>query len=322
MLETSARLLRLLTVLQTRRFWTGSDLSEHLEVTDRTLRRDVDRLRSLGYAVDATSGPGGGYQIGKGSAVPPIQLTDEEAVAVAVALRSAADTFVGLSDVAMKVLAKLDQVLPARLRRRISALQSATVSIWGGGAVVDAELLTMLATACRDSERIEFSYTDRAEKPTKRTAEPLRLAHVGSRRWYLVAWDVEREDFRTFRVDRIQKILSVGPRFTPRDLPKDLATFVSDAISHAPYSHRARLKLRGSVSTLEKTIPPWCGVLEPLDDRHAVLSTGAGSIEALVCHMILTGMDFEILEPRSLAPQVRKISQRLQRATKQQGAES
>ena len=315
MLETSARLLRLLTVLQTRRYWTGSALSDHLAVTPRTRRRDVDRLRSLGYAVDATSGPGGGYQLGKGTAIPPLHLADDEAVAVAVALQTAADVFVGLSDTAMRVFAKLDGLLPGRLRRRVTAIRTATISIMGAEATIDPDIVTILATACHDSERIELDYTDRSKQPTRRIIEPLRLARVGDRRWYLVAYDVERADWRTFRVDRVQSIRSIGPRFVPREPPEGVATYLAESISHAPYRYRARLLLHGSHERLSKRIPPWCGVLEPGDDRTSILRIGASSIEGLVCVMVVIGVDFEILEPKSLVPRVRKLSSRLVRAT-------
>ena len=314
MLETSARLLRLLSVLQRQRFWSGNELASDLEVTPRTLRRDIDRLRSLGYAVEATSGPGGGYQLGKGSTIPPLQLGDDEAVAVAVALQSAADTFLGVSETAARVLAKLDRVLPARLRRRVSALGMVTVSILGSGARLDPDILTVLASACRDHERLELAYLDRTQRATRRKVEPLRLAHVGNRRWYLIAYDLDKDAWRTFRVDRIEAIHAVGPRFTPREAPEDLTQYVSDAIAHSPYRYRARLKLHGSADALAKRVPPWCGVLEPLDDESSFLSTGANSIESLVCLMVLAGVDFELLEPKTLAPQVRAISERLARA--------
>jgi predicted DNA-binding transcriptional regulator YafY len=316
-LGTSARLLRLMTVLQKRRFWSGAELSSELDVTARTLRRDVDRLRSLGYTVEATSGPGGGYQLGRGTVLPPLELADDEAVAVAVALESAADTFAGLSDVAGRVRAKLDQLLPARLRRRVSALSAVTMSLLGDAATLNADVLTTIATACRDEERLELSYTDREKQVTRRTVEPLRLAHVGNRRWYFIAYDVGKHAWRTFRVDRISAIHSVGPRFVPREAPKDVTQYVSDSISHAPCPYRARLKLEGRAESLARRVPPWCGVLEPLDARSSVLSMGSGSIEGLVCLMVLVGIDFEILEPRSLAAEVRKVSQRLARASQQ-----
>lgn len=315
MLDTSTRLLRLLSVLQARRSWAGAELAERLEVTTRTLRRDVDRLRSLGYVIEATSGPGGGYCLGKGSHLPPLLLGDDEAVAVTVALRSAADGYAGLEETALGVLTKLDQLLPARLRRRVGALQAMTVSVGRGGAPgLDPEVLTRLAAACRDRERVRLVYRGRGAEPTTRQLEPLRLAHTGSRRWYLVAWDLGREAWRTFRVDRIESLEALGIRFAPRELPGDVATYVADSISSAPYRHRAVVRLRGSLSTLAERVPPWCGVLEPEGEESCLLRTGAESLEALVCQLLLTGADFELVEPRALVPRLRKVVDRLTRA--------
>jgi predicted DNA-binding transcriptional regulator YafY len=314
-IDTSSRLLGLLSVLQTRRFWAGADLAERLEVTSRTLRRDIDRLRSLGYVVEATSGPGGGYQLGKGSHLPPLMLDDDEAVAVTVALRSAADGYAGLGETALGVLTKLDQLLPARLRQRVGALQAMTVSVGGGTApALDPERLTTIAAACRDRERIELQYRGRGAEASTRRVEPLRLAHTGSRRWYLLAWDLGREDWRTFRVDRIEGIETLGVRFAPREPPGDVASYVANAISYAPYRHRVVVKLRGSLSELAGKVPPWCGVLEPLDDESCLLRTGAESVEGLVCQLILAGADFELVEPRALVPKLRKVMDRLARA--------
>jgi predicted DNA-binding transcriptional regulator YafY len=314
-IDTSTRLLGLLSVLQARRFWAGADLAERLEVTSRTLRRDIDRLRSLGYVIEATSGPGGGYQLGKGSHLPPLMLDDDEAVAVTVALRSAADGYAGLGETALSVLTKLDQLLPARLRQRVGALQAMTVSVGSGTApALDPERLTTIAAACRDRERIELVYRGRGAEASTRQVEPLRLAHTGSRRWYLLAWDLGREGWRTFRVDRIEGIEALGVRFAQREPPGDVASYVADSISYAPYRHRVVVKLRGSVSELAGKVPPWCGVLEPLDDESCLLRTGAESVEGLVCQLILAGTDFELVEPRSLLPKIRRVVQRLEHA--------
>jgi predicted DNA-binding transcriptional regulator YafY len=314
-LETSTRLLRLLSVLQGRRFWPGAELAERLEIGTRTLRRDVDRLRSLGYVIESTSGPGGGYQLGKGSHLPPLLLDDDEAVAVTVALRSAADGFAGLGDTALGVLTKLDQLLPARLRKRVGALQAMTVSVGGAMAPgLDPEVLTTLAAACRDRERVRLEYRGREAKPSTRRVEPLRLAHTGNRRWYLVAWDLGREAWRTFRVDRIAEVEALGIRFAPREPPDDVARYVADSISYAPYRHRAIVRLRGSPSSLAGKVPPWCGVLEPEGDERCLLRTGAESIEGLVCQLVLTGVEFELVEPRSLVPRLRRVIRRLARS--------
>ena len=292
MLETSARLLRLLAVLQARRFWAGSELARHLEVTPRTLRRDVDRLRGLGYAVEATSGPGGGYQLGKGRQMPPLMLEDEEAVALAVAVRAALDAFSGVEDAAMRALVKLEQLMPAGLRKRVGAFSSATLSLGRARVAVSADLLVVLAGACRDERKLSFEYTGHDRVGSTREVEPLRLVHSGHGPWYLVAWDLAREDWRTFRADRIQGAPRVGERFVPRPPPDDLGRYVSHAISTAPYAWTARVRLAGDPAALAGRVPSWCGVVSP----DGVLTTGANSVEALVAQLVHVNLDFELME--------------------------
>ncbi len=313
MLPTSTRLLRLLTLLQSRRHWSGRDLSERLEIDQRTVRRDVERLRELGYPVQAFSGHGGGYQLGAGSSVPPVLLTDDEAVAVAVALRAAAGSVAKMEETSIGLLAKLDQVLPARLRRRASALHAVTITLPIGDTAPAVDVLTRLAAACRDNLRLKLSYKDRNGKATSRNLEPMRLAHTG-RRWYLVAWDGDREDWRTFRVDRVQQVSSVGAQFEPRKFPGDIVEYVSNAIKHTAYTFRMRLKLKGAHEVLSKQVPNWCGQLEKLDEEHCALSVGADSIEMLITQAVMTGMEFEVLDPPDLVPELRKVTERLQRA--------
>ncbi len=315
MLKTSTRLLRVLSLLQSRRHWSSAELSERLEVDPRTVRRDVERLRELGYPIHASSGLGGGYQLGAGSSMPPVLLNDDEAVAVAVALRAAAGSIGKMEETAIGLLSKLDQILPSRLRKRASALHSVTISLGEGASVPDVEVLTRIATACRDNLKLKLSYRDRAGKPTARNIEPLRLAHTG-RRWYLVAWDKERTDWRTFRVDRIERLVSVGTQFTPREFPGDIAAYVSQSIAHSPYRLRMRLKLKGSADLLAKHVPPWCGVLEAVDAESCILSTGADSVEALAAQMALTAAEFEILDAHELIPALRTIADRLYQATR------
>lgn len=316
MLDTSTRLLRLLSVLQSRRFWTGTGLAEHLEITPRTLRRDIDRLRSLGYTVAAAAGPGGGYQLGQGSALPPLLLDDDEAVAIAVSLRSAVDTFAGMSQTAVGVLVKLDQLLPARLRKRVSALHAVTISVAGTTPVLKPDTLTTLAAACRDHRQITLRYQDRGGRASTRTVEPLKLAHTGNRRWYLVAWDLSRDAWRTLRVDRINGRPAAGAAFIPRPPPADVERYVAEAISHGPHRHRAKFKLAGSAAAVGERIPPWIGVLEPIDGNCSLLTTGAETPEALVLQAMLCGVDFELVEPEDLRPQLREIAARLQRAAR------
>jgi predicted DNA-binding transcriptional regulator YafY len=315
MLATSARLLRLLSVLQARRFWTGQDLAERLEIEPRTLRRDVDRLRSLGYTIDSTSGPGGGYQLGTGATLPPVLFEDDEAVAIAVALQGAAQSLAGFDEVALRTLVKLLQILPARLRPRVEALRHATIALSGGVKGPPANLLAELAAACRELHTLSFDYRKpRGAETEKRSAEPVRLVSTGSGRWYLLAWDLERGDFRTFRVDRIVGEPVRGQPFARREPPADITRYLRESLTVNRYPLRARARLAGSFSELSERLAPWCGVLEPLDDTHCLLTFGADSEDALVGHLLLTGADFEVLEPRELKASMRRLIRRLERA--------
>ena len=314
MLSTSSRLLRLISLFQARRYWSGQDLSERLQVDVRTVRRDVDRLRDLGYPVAAASGPGGGYQLGAGADMPPVLLDDDEAVAVAVALRAAAGSVGKIEETSVHLLAKLDQLLPARLRRRASALHAVTISLGSSpDALPDAELLTRIAAACRDQECLRFGYRDRAGKPSVREVEPMRLANSG-RRWYLAAWDRRREDWRTFRLDRIVPPLVAGERFTPRTPPEDLAAYIVRSISQAQYRYQIRVRLPGPASVMAERVPSWCGVLEAVDDCSCILRAGADNAEFLLAQLLIPGVDFEIIDDAGLGDEIRAIIARLQRA--------
>jgi len=315
MLKTSARLLRLLWLLQSRRYWSGAELSQRVEVDARTIRRDIDRLRELGYAIAASPGLGGGYQLKAGSSLPPVLLDDEEAVTVAVAVRAAASSIGRMEQTAVGLLAKLDQLLPSRLRKRASALHSVTLSLTQMKAAPPIDVLTQIAAACRDHLRLRISYHDRTGNVTSRVIEPLRLVHTGYL-WYLVAWDSQRKDWRTFRMDRVERLASRGPHFAPRDFPGDIAAYVSRSIRQVPYRHRMRIRLKGSATELAKLIPSWCGVLEALDEESCTLSTGADSIEALAAQIVLAGTDFNILDGHEHAVELRKIAERLDRATR------
>src|SRR5579859_6211476 len=234
MLQTSGRLLRLLSLLQDLREWTGSDLAVQLDVSTRTVRADIGRLRSLGYPVHASRGSTGGYRLAAGAELPPLLLDDEEAIAVALGLRTAAVGAIGgIEDTSLRALAKLERVLPVRLRRRLNALSAATLAVPPDqpGPLVDARTLGLLAAACRDQERVSFEYRDHRGGGSARSVEPHRLVSWG-RRWYLVAWDPGPGDWRTFRVDRISGRPATGPRFHPRPPPQeDLAAYVSRGVS-------------------------------------------------------------------------------------------
>lgn len=315
MLQTSARLLRLLSLFQAQRYWSGLDLSTRLKVTARTLRRDVDRLRSLGYPVHSNSGVAGGYQLGAGATIPPLLLDDEEAVAVALGLRTSASGAVsGIEESSMRALLKLEQVLPPRLRGRVAALHSFVVPLERRGPTVDAERLSLIANACRDHEGIRFSYQDRAGTPSIRVVEPHRLVHTGYR-WYLAAWDLTRKDWRTFRVDRVQGKLKTSTRFKPRKPPEGgFAAFVSKSIAHVPNPYSARVTLHGRFETLSKRISPSLGALEAIDQNSCMLHTGSHSLEAITIHLLLLDVEFQIHEPPELMAYIRNVTARLNQA--------
>jgi predicted DNA-binding transcriptional regulator YafY len=315
MLGTSARLLRLLSLFQAQRYWTGSDLSRRLEVTARTLRRDVDRLRSLGYPVHSTTGIAGGYQLGAGANLPPLLLDDEEAVAVALGLRTSASGGVtGLEEASVRALLKLEQVLPPRLRHRMAALHTFILPLRGRNPTVDAARLSAIAGACRDHEGIRFNYSDRAGAATVRVVEPHRLIHTGYR-WYLVAWDTARKDWRSFRIDRIEGKLKTSTRFKPRKPPEgDFAAYLSKSLASVPYPYRARVTLRAPVEALAKQIPASLGVLEAIDSNSCLLCTGSYSLEGITIHLMLLGVEFQVHEPSQLVDHLRKLSERMARA--------
>ncbi|WSA18310.1 WYL domain-containing protein [Streptosporangium subroseum] len=275
MLETSARLLRLLSLLQQHRDWSGPQLADRLEVTVRTVRRDVDRLRELGYPVHATIGNIGGYRLGAGAAMPPLLLDDEEAVAVVVGLRTAANgTVAGIEETSVRVLAKLEQILPSRLRYRVSALDAATVAQHRPGAVVSAEVLTTIAAACRDHQRLRMDYRSHDGTDTTRTVEPRKLVHAG-RRWYLVAYDLDRADWRTFRVDRLRPRTPAGPRFSPREPPAgDIGEYASWAVGVDRYRYQARFTMYAPAAHVAERVPADAGVVEAVDERSCVLRAG------------------------------------------------
>ncbi|WP_147918764.1 helix-turn-helix transcriptional regulator [Ruania zhangjianzhongii] len=313
MLDTSARLLHLLSLLQLRQEWSGDSLASRLEVDVRTVRRDIDKLRSLGYPVDSTRGTAGGYRLAAGTSMPPLLLDDEEAVAVAIGLRGAAVGAVsGVGETAVSALLKLEQVLPSRLRHRVQALHAATVSLGGGEDAVDPEMLTIIAAACRDQQRLRFRYRGSQHQ---REVEPLRLVHT-PHRWYLVAWDVDRSGWRTYRVDRIDAPPSTGRRFTPRPPPaKDLGAYVSTAISSAPYTHQARLLLHTSAAQATARISPTVGRIEAVGEATCLLRTGSHSLDEIAIYVALMDVDFDVLDPPELAERIQTVARRLTAVT-------
>jgi predicted DNA-binding transcriptional regulator YafY len=319
MAETTSRILALLNLLQTHRQWNGTELALRLGITGRTLRRDVDRLRELGYRVEATRGSAGGYRLEAGSALPPLLLTDEEAVTMAVGLRVAATQ--GIADgeqTTLSALAKFEQVLPAALRQRVNALAVAVQSPTSRGEPISAELLGQLALACRDHERIRFSYVAADGATTQRVVEPHSLVASG-RTWFFVCWDLRREDWRTFRVDRISDFFGTRVHAEPRDLPvADAAEFVAVALASL---HRGRLHaevvMRMPLAQMRAYFGPWAEGAEAVDSDHTRWPIGGDTVETMFGALawIPPGVEYEIQGDAAFVSFVREAGARLSRAT-------
>jgi len=316
-LETSARLLRLLSLLQTPRDWTGAELAQRLDVDIRTVRRDIQKLRDLGYPVHATAGAAG-YRLGAGTKLPPLLLDDEEAVAVAIGLRTAASgTVTGIAESSLRALAKLEQVLPSRVRHRINLLHSVTVTVPTAGPSVDPDVLTAVAGACRAHERLRFDYHSHDGTTSVRDTEPHRLVHTG-RRWYLVGWDTDRRDWRTYRVDRIRPRVPTGPRFPPREAPDvDLAGYLTHGVSTAAYRYQARITLYVPAETAAERIAPTVGLVEAVDRNSCLLHTGSNSLDEIAVYVALFGFRFRVDEPPELIAHLRDLTARLAEASQE-----
>jgi predicted DNA-binding transcriptional regulator YafY len=314
--DTPGRLLRLLSLLQTPREWPGSELADRLQVSLRTVRRDVDRLRELGYPVQASMGAAGGYRLVAGTAMPPLLFDDEEAIAITVGLRTAARHAVeGIEEASVRALGKLEQVLPSRLRRRVTALSRATVPLltWEAPSV-DPETLTLLANAVNANERLRFGYLSRDGGTSERLVEPNRLVSAG-RRWYLVAYDSERGDWRTFRVDRIDHPRGTGQRVPPRTLPaRDAAEFVTRQLSALFPTYTAVATLYAPVEEVAGRLPDAAGALEPIDEHSCRLRGYAHTLDWLALRLIALGCDFEVHEPPELIERLGVLGARISRA--------
>lgn len=313
--DPTGRALQLLSLLQTHRWRRSAELAERLEITERTVRRDVDRLRDLGYPVDATSGKYGGYRLAAGAHLPPLVLDDDEAVAVAVGLRYAAEAAIGgMEETSLRALTKIEQLLPHRLRRRVSALRSSITPMrWAADDIVDPEALSVLAAACRDHEEVRFDYRRSDGENSRRLVQPHRLVTAG-RRWYLVAWDHHRRDWRTFRLDRLRESRSAGSHFTPRQIPGgDAASFVASSLGSIPRHHEAKLAVNAAFAEL-------AGVLRWVD--HTPIEMEADSclvqirsddldwLAETVARIALTA-PVAVIEPAELADTVRKLAAHL-----------
>ena len=311
-------MLRLLSLLQSHRFWAGPELSARLEVSERTLRRDIDRLRAMGYPVSATRGVTGGYQLAGGAELPPLLLEDDEAIAIAVGLRAAAGGAVaGMEESSVRALSKVVRMLPPRLRRRVDALRVVLapmpLSSSGTGPSIDAAALAVIAQASNDGERLRFDYTARDGSAATRTVEPHRLVTLG-RRWYLVAWDLDRADWRTFRVDRLRDPRSARYRFAPRDVPGgDATAFVRSQLRAMPTRYAVDVTIRASAATVSDWLGDWAQV-EPLGDDACRVQMAADALDWPV--MILAALDaeLEVHEPAELRERLAGVAARFTRA--------
>jgi predicted DNA-binding transcriptional regulator YafY len=315
MSKPAARLLRLLSLLQARRDWTSTELATRLGVTTRTIRNDMARLRELGYPVEARPGVAGGYRLGTDGALPPLLLDEEEAVAVAVGLRTAANgSIAAIEETSVRALAKLQQMLPSRLRHRVNAFQSYALPIPSRGPQVDPDVLTVIASACRDHERLRFDYQAHSGAASQRIVEPHRLVN-DQRRWYLVAWDLDRDAWRTFRVDKIKPQTPTGPRFTPRALLPDqeIATQVARGIGEATWRYQARVIVHAPAAYVRDRLPIPMEVQSLSEDRCA-FEPGSDHPEMLALYLGLLDADFTIVDSPELVAALRKLTRRYQRA--------
>ncbi|MGW1221854.1 helix-turn-helix transcriptional regulator [Streptomyces californicus] len=349
MTDTPARLLKLLSLLQTPREWPGGELADRLDVSPRTIRRDIDRLRDLGYPVEASRGSVGGYRLVAGAAMPPLLLDDEEAVAIAVGLRAGAGHAIeGVDEASVRALAKLEQVLPSRLRHRVSALQNATVALTrGDGSTIDPRTLTTLASAVTGRERLRFAYLSGDGTPSKRLVEPCRLVSAGQR-WYLVAYDLGREDWRTFRVDRVGEPYATGARFAPRPLPVegppdapaarpdgardgsgggsgkahgsgggDAAVFLARSMRRMQPELRLDVRFSAPAEFVAARLPAHLGAPEPDGEGGCRLrSSCTDSLEWVALRLALVDCEFSAQGPPQLVEYLADLGSRLTRAAR------
>ncbi len=316
--DSAGRLLQLLGLLQRRPSWPGPELAERLGVAPRTVRRDAERLRQIGYAVDTTPGPHGGYRLGVGADMPPLLLDDDEAMAIAVILGiSAGRAIPGIERAALATLARVDRLMPPRLRTQMAALRAKTVSAMSPRDAVPTEQLVILARACENNERVVFGYRSRQGEESERRAEPHWLVAT-DRRWYLVAHDLDRDDWRTFRVDRIADPRSTGHTFVARPLT-DPAQFVTQSISVAPWLHQATARVHAPADQVARLVPAGTGLVRSCGPSECTLEIGAESYEWIVGFLIELGIDFEVERPAELRDYAARLGERLAAAHRDPG---
>jgi predicted DNA-binding transcriptional regulator YafY len=312
MLETSARLLELLSLLQLKRDWTSSELARRLDVSTRTVRADIGKLRSLGYPVDARPGVAGGYRLVAGTAMPPLLLDDDEAVAVAVGLGAVATRGIGVEETSLTALAKLEQVLPSRLRRRVEAVREATSAVPGAEPPLDLPVLGGVAAAIRGHERLRFGYTKPGGSEAARHTEPQRLVSWGPL-WYLLAWDLERDDWRVFRVDRMALHAPTGSRFAPRVIPEDkVVEYVVGRVSKGSWKYRARILVHAPAAEVAAKIQIPIDI-EAVDESTCRVVLGADDADQLALWIAQLDVDIEVIEGDALASAFDRLATRFRR---------
>lgn len=318
MTRTTGRTLALLSLLQIRREWSGAELRERLEVSDRTLRRDIDDLRELGYGIDATRGRHGGYRLGPGSSVPPLALSDDESIAIAVGLRAAANSVVtGMEEAAGRALAKLEQSLSSAARSRISEVERALVPLDPSAdaeGAVDPGIVAAIATAIDVRQRLRVDYTRHDGTDVQRIVEPHRIVHT-ARRWYLVARDPERDAWRTLRIDRIRRPLMLREGFPVREIPEEaLREFTAHSITTAPYRYRARVRMHASAAQVRRHFDTTVAVVTEEGAETSILVAGSRAPEEFALYLGASGIHFEVLEGDEVRAALRTVAARLAEA--------
>lgn len=310
--DLPGRMLRLLSFLQMRREWSGTELADRLGVTGRTVRRDIERLRSLGYPVDGTAGRAGGYRLASGAAMPPLILDDDEAMAVAVALRTASGGLVGIDEAALRALAKLEHVLPARLRHQVAAIQATSVINWEGPAAhIDPDVLRTLALGCRDRETVRFDYTARDGTSSSRRTEPHRIVSYGGL-WFLLAYDTDKDDWRIFRLDRITRPTPTCLRFVARPIPgSDPAAFVADRIAAAPVRYHARATVGAPAATVRRRTGALPARVTPMGANTSVVDCSSNDLIGIAHALIALDTEYELDADEHVAAYLARVAERL-----------
>lgn len=315
MTRTTGRTLALLALLQMRREWSGSELRERLEVSDRTLRRDIDDLRELGYGIDATRGRHGGYRLGAGAAVPPLTLSADESVAIAVGLRAAATSIVtGIEDASARALAKLEQSLSPAARRQISDVEQAMLPLASRRDDIDLDVVTTVAAAIAARRRLQIDYTRHDGVEGRRTIEPHRIVHTAER-WYLVAWDADRGAWRTLRVDRIRRPITLRDEFPRRDIPDEsLRRFATRSITTAPHPYRARILMHSPADVVSRHFGATVAEVADNGDGTCTLTAGSRTPEEFALYIGISGIEFEVLEGEDVRRALAEVGERMLRS--------